>query len=358
MPERKTLHVFNNEIKFSRTFFEYLGARGWNLERHTLIQYSSPDPAYQQLGMKASFTSLFSPAGNLKLLFQMFRHERIVIHNLASPWLLIYLFLFPSLYPRVFWIVWGKDLYFYQLLDRKRFYHKIYEFFRRHVFRRIQHISAIEGDYRLAQRWYGVTAKCYVSFMYPSNLFKNMELPEKTGSTTVIQLGNSADPSNTHLQILDELAQFRDEDIQVVVPLAYGDRKHAKKVVASGRSLFGKKFRPLLEFMPFDEYLALLASVDIAIFNHPRTQGNGNAISLLGFGKKVYMRRNVSMWREFENREIKVFDIADGIHLSPLDQNTKAQNIANTRKHFCEQNYLDSLLPIVKKYNDRKDGSA
>ena len=45
---------------------------------------------------------------------------------------------------------------------------------------------------------------------------------------------------------------------------------------------FWRKFKPLVDFMPFDEYLNLLAKVDIAIFNHKRQQAMGNTTILLG----------------------------------------------------------------------------
>jgi len=46
--------------------------------------------------------------------------------------------------------------------------------------------------------------------------------------------------------------------------------------------IFREKFKPLVDFIPFDEYLNLLAKVDIAIFNHKRQQTMGNITTLLG----------------------------------------------------------------------------
>jgi len=46
--------------------------------------------------------------------------------------------------------------------------------------------------------------------------------------------------------------------------------------------------------MPFDQYLNFLNIVDIAIFNHKRQQAMGNIITLLGIGKTVYVRKEVS----------------------------------------------------------------
>jgi hypothetical protein len=78
------------------------------------------------------------------------------------------------------------------------------------------------------------------------------------------------------------------------VPLSYGDQTHAKKVIEQGNDWFGEKFFPMSSFMPFDQYLEFLKSIDIAIFNHKRQQAMGNIITLLGMGKTVYVRSDVS----------------------------------------------------------------
>lgn len=41
--------------------------------------------------------------------------------------------------------------------------------------------------------------------------------------------------------------------------------------------------------MPFEEYLGLLAKIDIAILNHKRQQAMGNITTLLGLGKKYIL---------------------------------------------------------------------
>ena len=42
--------------------------------------------------------------------------------------------------------------------------------------------------------------------------------------------------------------------------------------------------------LPLSDYLKILGKIDIAIFNHERQQAVGNITSLLGLGKKVYIK--------------------------------------------------------------------
>jgi hypothetical protein len=128
------------------------------------------------------------------------------------------------------------------------------------------------------------------------------------------------------------------------VPLSYGNLAHAKKVIEQGREWFGDKFFPITSFMPFEQYLALLKSVDIAIFNHKRQQAMGNTITLLGLGKTVYMRSDVSQWEFFKRLEVKVFDISKFDKSYMVTENIVANKII-VRDFF-------SLQMLISQYNE------
>ena len=278
----------------------------------------------------------------------MHSYERLLIHSLASPWLLFYLYLFPKLNKKVYWVIWGKDLYFYNLLEKKRFYHEIYEFFRKRVFGKIEHIITIQGDYDLAAEWYGVKGERHECFMYPNNLYKEYNVAPKAHATLSIMVGNSADPSNNHLEVFEKLIPHLEKDIKVIVPLSYGDKNHARRVMDAGAEMLGVNFTPLTEFMSFEHYLALLAELDIAIFNHKRQQAMSNIITLLGLGKKVYLRSDQSTWSFFETNNMKVFDTKKTIELDLLDKETKNINVLNVKSFFSKENYLRELRKILQ----------
>jgi len=272
--------------------------------------------------------------------------DKIILHGLFQPQLLLLLFFQPWLHSKCYWFIWGGDLYVYQ--DKKRdLKWKVREFIRRPVIRNVGHlVTYLEGDVNLARKWYKAKGKYLECLMYPSNLYKEFNLPEKEHSTVNIQVGNSASPSNNHLEIFDMLVAYKEQNIKIFAPLSYGDPGYAKEVIRVGKLLFGEKFVSLTDFMEFNQYLEFLAQVDIAIFNHERQQAMGNTITLLGLGKKVYMRNDVTPWAFFEKQGIKVFGV-DKFNISLMPIELAASNKEKIESHFSEQILSQQLLEIL-----------
>jgi len=172
-----------------------------------------------------------------------------------------------------------------------------------------------------------------------------MQVPPKKSSTINIQIGNSADPSNEHFEMLEILEKYRDEDIKIFAPLSYGPKDYAYKVKDEGEKIFGDKFVAMLDFMPFEEYLTFLGEIDIAIFNHKRQQAMGNTISLLGLGKKVYMRNGVSQWGFFDKINVKVYDISD-IELVLIRSEVARSNYESVLKYFSQETLRKQLYDV------------
>ena len=139
----------------------------------------------------------------------------------AMPWVL----------PKSYWIMWGGDLYVYQLGERSWRW-RVNEFFRRRVLENIGHlVTGTPGDAYLAREWYGAKGDHIRCFNYPSNVYKHYEIKPIVHETINIQVGDSADPTNQHLELFDHLGRFKNIDIKVYVVLSYGDPAYAKKVI-------------------------------------------------------------------------------------------------------------------------------
>ncbi|MDD2509394.1 MAG: TDP-N-acetylfucosamine:lipid II N-acetylfucosaminyltransferase [Aliarcobacter sp.] len=182
-------------------------------------------------------------------------------------------------------------------------------------------------------------------FYYPSNLYKEYDIIQKEHTTTNIQLGNSADPSNNHIDVLSKLIKYKDENIKIFTPLSYGDQVYAQDVIKKGKELFGDKFVALTEFMPFEKYLEFLGQIDIAIFAHKRQQAMGNTITLLGLGKKVYMRSDITPWQLFDSLDVKVYDVAN-IEIDLMEEKIKKENQQKITEYFSKENYLKQLQEL------------
>lgn len=348
MRKTEILHIFNDQKKFSKDFFDFLMKNDFDLSTHSLFHYGKNDNYYDKFNMPYLFGSLFSPWKHIRLLALMFGNQKIIVHSLASPWLLFYLYLFPSLNQKVYWAIWGKDLYYYKLLKKKHFYHETYEFFRKKVFRNIGNtIVYVKGDYELAQKWYGVKARNIDCFMYPSNLYKEYDIKEKKHTGINIQIGNSAETTNNHFEILEKLLEFKDNNINIYAPLSYGNKAYAKEVMRKGEEMFGNKFIPLTTFMPYEKYLEFLGNIDIVIFGHKRQQALGNSIILLGLGKKVYMRNDITPWQFFADISVKVYN-SENINLNLLDKSTKEKNIKCIKRYFSEKRLVKQLKKLFE----------
>jgi len=277
-------------------------------------------------------------------LYQLNKADKIILHGLSDRNVLILFFQFWIL-RKCYWVMWGSDLYFFQN-KRTTFREKLFEKVRAFVIKRMGHfVTYVKGDYELAQNWYGAKGQYHECIMYPSNLYKEYTVPSKNGDFVNILAGNSADSSNNHSEIFEKLVTYKDENIIIYCPLSYGSEEYAGQVVQKGKELFGEKFIPLLDFMPFNKYLEILGQIDIAVFAHRRQQAMGNAITLLGLGKKVFMRSDVTSWQLFKDIGVKVFDF-ESLEASLISDSIKIDNSYKIKEFFSEEKLKTQLKNI------------
>jgi hypothetical protein len=108
-----------------------------------------------------------------------------------------------------------------------------------------------------------------------------------------VLLGNSATPTNNHLEALELLRGRVPPGGQVVAPLSYGKAPvgYASAVAEAGRALLGERFEPLTDWMPIAAYNARIAGCGFVFMNHRRQQAVGNISAAFYRGASVYMRR-------------------------------------------------------------------
>lgn len=336
------LHLCNWDRKFTLPFRDLIH-RHFADGRHRFLVYGdvktadippSPDTVVLP-GILDNFSEI---AGALR------QAEKIILHGLFHNHLLYLLATQPRALRRCYWMIWGGDLYVHELPRTWRLIKD--DWFRRFVIRRIGHfVTYVEGDYDLARRWYGASGRFHECILYPSNAFQRVSGETVRSSGPNIQIGNSADPGNNHMEIFERLKPFRDQAFTLYAPLSYGNQEHARRVAAAGREMFGDKFVAMTEFMDPEKYRQFLDQIDIAVFAHRRQQGMGNAIQLLGLGRKVYLRSDVSSWRLFQKLDLEVFDFED-LDLTPLRADIAKANEARIAAYFSEDNLRSQLAAI------------
>jgi len=243
------------------------------------------------------------------LLLHLYKSEKIIIHGLWLDRLIQLIYFQPWLIKKCYWVMWGGDFYFpeKQTSIKKKFIKKI-----KHV------ITYIDGDVDYIKNNYGANPINHNCIMYLSSIFdeNNYKSIKKINKNELwILIGNSATETNNHEFIFSKLEKFKNENIKLIVPLSYGNELYKKKIIEIGYKIFGNKFSPLINFLPYESYLKVLYNIDIGIFAHTRQQGMGTTIQLLGLGKKVYLNINTSQWQFFKNLGIKIFDINKELNL-------------------------------------------
>ena len=299
------LHVFRLD-KFIPPFMAFCRERLPDQDNYFYVVDNDRDFPYQD-GPDSHLQT--ARLGYLKLFWKMYRARRIILHNLLDKHVVLFLALNPWLLKKCYWVIWGFDLHLYhQRHDNWKF--RANEVLRRIVIKRLGYLlTYVPGDVALARRWYGAQGKHLECIMYPSNVFAAP--PERPRATEVrtLQVGNSADPGNNHLEVFEKLADKDLDGWRVIVPLSYGDPEYSRQVVERGQALLPGKVEALRTFLAYEDYLQLLAEVDIAVFAHDRQQAMGNIITLLGMGKTVYMKDDISSTEYLRGLGVTVFSV-------------------------------------------------
>lgn len=340
----KILHLCLSE-KFTPPLIDFV-LRNFSSENHKFLVFGE----YSKFPYKVSRNTL--NVNYKKDLFTILKElnnaDKIILHSFTRPFLAFYFQ--PWLWKRGFWVIWGGDLY-NNLKPKKGLVSALEWTLSKHIIKRLRGLVCfVKGDYNLATKTFQTNASFFECVFYRDNLdFSDKNSVERSsGVPLVIQVGNSASILNEHSYALQKLAPFKDKNIQILCPLSYhhdAGQQYANDVIAEGKQIFGSKFVPITDYLPLEEYLSLLTTVDIALFAHRRQQGLGNSITLLGSGKKVYMHKTVTQWDFFADLGVKAYDIED-ISLDPISTEVANKNAAILKEYFSEENVIKQMTAV------------
>ena len=128
-----------------------------------------------------------------------------------------------------------------------------------------------------------------------------------------ILAGNSATATNNHLELFERIR--RSDDLSgrlVVAPLSYGDSSYRTCVIKAGREQFGDAFVPLVEFMPKEQYIELLASCGHVMMNHVRQQALGNLVISGLMGARLHLTRSSPLFNWLRSIDVPVHELGSG----------------------------------------------
>lgn len=189
------------------------------------------------------------------------------------------------------WCVWGHDLYLKprNSLDRMKF--KL----RRNILKKIYGVGiGFHMDLLEIRKSIGYEPRCFfLPYGYDKGTYKNyLQIYNSVNSNKKlnIMVGHNAAEELNHIAVLEKLKRFANNNINIILVLAYGPTDNAEKVAKYAVDNFGEHnvtiFRDLLG--PID-YMKLLSTVDVAIFDNPRQIALGNIWKLAFLGKKIFL---------------------------------------------------------------------
>lgn len=361
----KYLHIMHNE-KFIKAYIEFINENFDKSEHKFLIidgvrekdieilvgknieKYISKGRNFNGI-IKKVFLILQLPILYFKLFIYCKKSEKIYFHGLFDQRIIVFLYLFKGFLNKSNWLIWGGDLYSYLKRKNKflyRIYYRIDDYVKSNFY---GYITPIEGDYELVQKWYKANGKYFDCFMYPSNLYKNIEIILEKKEEVYIQVGNSADPSNNHFEILNKLEKFKNQNIKLFCILSYGDKKYAEKVIVYGKKIFDEKFIPITEFMKYENYMFFLNELDIAIFAHDRQQAFGNITSLLSMNKTVYLKEIVTTYETLTKLGLKIKSFNRLETLEKFEKKILENNKKIIKKIFSKENLIKEWEKIFEE---------
>lgn len=319
--EYKYLHIFS-DAPYTHKFICFIKEYFDETEHCFIILYSNEKSKFLDF-YKTQENCILTTSKNIyfdnKEKFQ--RVSQILIHQLNKPTMMATLSLFyPSVFEKMVWVIWGGDVYFYKYKTNS-LKDNLLELLRKYTIKKFPVIvSYIKGDYEKVVEIYHSNAK-YIKAWYPSpidvEMIKKVILREKTDNTTRITVGNSADPSNDHIEAFNMLAKYKNEDIEVSVVLSYGGGKeYIEQVIQRGKELFADKFKPILEYMSFEDYLDFINQSDICLLNHKRQQGLGNQLVFFILKKKVFISETTTPFKYYKENGVDIYSTESLVDMS------------------------------------------
>ena len=280
---------------------------------------------------------------------------------------------------KVYWIVWGLDLYNNLLLPKgfemtpksssyftqSPLTKKIFSCFSkisasmksqriiRFIEKNIDFIvtDTTENDYdKLLEYYPQLKNKVWKDFFYyPIDVVLGTELINSATSGNNIMIGNSASFTNNHEYAFNFLSKLNIGERKVIVPLSYSGKKYyVEAIKREGSKLFEKNFCPLTDFMPLNTYNELQKSVSVGIFASWRQEAIGNVLILLYLGARVFLsnRNPVYQWAQSHNLHVdSLEDISQQLIDTPLSQDQRDKN----RKILMELYNKERLFSLIKK---------
>ncbi len=311
-----------------------------------------------------------------ELLCHLGRYKAIVLHGLFQHWQETVLRAVPP-EVKVAWVFWGGDIYGrselspnYQALSSK-----ILVWFQRlsQVLSHRESKPSYEIPFPLLRRIDFCLTDIHEDFVFVKKYLQSDirelwynyysieetlgDLADATITGQDVLIGNSSSIECNHVHGFRLIHRLNLGDSKVVVPLSYGDQWLKRVILPIGRFLFGKRFMPILEFIPRGEYNQILQNCSAVVMPHYRPQAFGNILTALWLGSRVYLSERNVLYDYFKRIGAIVFTIEHDLKrynpqvLTPLSEHERLKNRLAIRAFYRKEVMHNKNLELVSVLN-------
>lgn len=292
---------------------------------------------------------IYSNNKDIKFFINTFKkYNKIILHSLSLNYNIQYFLLVrPKLFKKIIWIAWGMDLY--QWKNEKNGYIKnlILFLFRKNI---KNFVGIFPPDIEFFNNKFRPISNTYYC-CYPGTLYNpiytndyelyNLDYKYDNNLCINIQVGHQCNSILNHEKVLENLKKFKDENIKIYLPLNYGDMEYGNKIMKKAKYIFGDKAIIIKKKMEKTDYMNLLSTIDIAIFNTNRQIGLGNILPLIYLNKKIFIPSNTIMYNFFKSNKVDITDY-NLVKDMNFKEFIKAKN-GCYGSEFIRSNYMDKI---------------
>lgn len=164
-------------------------------------------------------------------------------------------------------------------------------------------------------------------------------------------VGNSATETCNYFDVIPQLKRRLQPEQKVVLPLSYGAPWITNAVSKYAKFFLRDATIPLLDFLPREEYNKILQSCSVMIMDQYIPQAQGNILTGLWLGMRVYMSEKSIAFKFFNRLGFKVFSFEREYKkygLSPLAEKDIEVNRKMMMEWYSKERVVESVKNIVK----------
>lgn len=275
---------------------------------------------------------------------------------------------------KVAWVNWGgeiygrKDVYYDFLSPRSRvmeFLHSWKSRLRKNsydshyelpldVFRRVNYCMTDEREeYEYARDYLQAPNLKHLFYNYYTLEDTIGALMDKRCSGNNIFMGNSAALEGNYWDVMPKVARIKQKGQKVIMPLSYGSQWVSIRVQKLGKVLYRSDFMPLINFMPLDEYNQLVCNCSTMIMPHYAPRAQGNIITGLWLGMRVYLSEKCMTYRYFKRIGCLVYSIEHDLRrgnlrlFEPMTDQQMMHNRIVLQKYYSRESMNAAVQKVV-----------